>query len=123
MCYLGRHSRTNDFANDGGGGGGHNGGKGGGGAPPNTQSPKAPKMGCKTKILSKKRGGLWWRFGETFPDKEFLEEGGGGGGGHNEGMGEWCGRPRCQSPSGDKMGCKINILSTKTCAQQILKLC
>lgn len=62
MCYLGRHSRTNDFAID-------------------------------------------------------------GGGGHNEGMGEWCGRPRSQSPRGDKIGCNINILITKTCAQQILNLC
>jgi len=61
MCYLGRHSCTNDFAND-------------------------------------------------------------GGGGHNKGMGEWCGHPRRPSPRGDKMGYKINILSTKTCDQRILNL-
>jgi len=50
MCYLGRHSRTNDFANDGGGGGGKTGGWGGGGAALGGKIPGGTKRGVKIKF-------------------------------------------------------------------------
>jgi hypothetical protein len=54
MCYLGRHSCMNDFANDGGRGGGHNVGMGLCWGHPRRRSPRGDKMGSKINILSKK---------------------------------------------------------------------